>query len=72
LNANYRNCESILFTIVSVVPISAGAFWATNVDKSGESATTTIPKKKKARNSVADWTANRKGKQDHPQDRNKR
>ena len=36
--------KPIQFTIVSAVPfISAGAFWATSVEKSGESAMTTIP-----------------------------
>jgi len=41
-------------TMVSAVPfISAGAFWATIVDKSGESATTTIPQKtRKAMNKL--------------------
>ena len=36
------------FTMVRAVPlISAGAFWATKVEKSGESAMTTMPQNKR-------------------------
>ena len=61
-------------TIVSAVPfISAGAFWATSVEKRGESAMTTIPQKsKKITNRISNSTANIKGEmRQHPQDKSK-
>ena len=55
--------KPMLFTMVSAVPfISPAAFWATKVEKSGESAITAIPQKsKKAINTVSDSIANRNG-----------
>ena len=40
--------KPIQLTIVKDVPLDAsGAFWATKVENKGESATTTIPQKKR-------------------------
>jgi len=61
----------IQLTIVSAVPfISAGAFWATSVDKSGESAMTTIPQNiRNPRNKLSNSLVNTHGKiRQHPQD----
>jgi hypothetical protein len=62
------------FTIVSDEPlVSCGAFCATNVEKSGESAITTSPQKKRNKSSIVKELLNRnKGEmQQHKNDKNK-
>ena len=59
-------------TIVSTVPfISADAFWATSVDKRGESAITTIPQKiRKPINKLSNSLVNINGEiMQHPHDK---
>jgi hypothetical protein len=59
-------------TMVSAVPfVSAGAFWATSVEKSGESAITTNPQKtRNPINRYSDSVANRNGEiRQQPQDK---
>jgi len=61
-------------TIVNAVPfISADEFWATSVDKSGESEMTTIPqKKRKPMNRLANSLLNTNGEiRQHPHDKTK-
>lgn len=63
----------IQFTIVSAVAfISADAFLATNVEKSGESAITTIPQKsRKPINKLSDLVSKSNGEtRQHTQDNN--
>ena len=60
------------FTIVSAVPlISADVFWATKVEKRGESEMTTIPQKiRKPINKISDSDFKKNGEmRQHPQDK---